>query len=256
MTDALAIPLAHAGAGAGWQALLTVISIGVGVLFLLHLFGRLQLAEPGDLVVPLSAVAVISALSPVASDTLSDWVGYAVPAGAVALIALVLVTTSPMQLRGAPALIGGFLLVAVVASVAAGPALTRAWHPRTDPFDLPVAVDAAIEIVEPADGAELTAGTVRVVVAVAGGSVGPVAMTPEEAPNDLEELGQVSLFLDGIRRIDPIDQDRCTLERPCTTLTFEFEAEAGEHTIDAEFLAWNRFPFSPPVTDRIGFTAR
>jgi len=85
-----ALVIAHAGAGATWQALLSTVSIGLVLVLVLVLLDKVTLEQPGDLVLPVAAVAIVSSLAPVVSGALSDIVGYATPVGAVVLIGLVL----------------------------------------------------------------------------------------------------------------------------------------------------------------------
>ena len=92
-------PLAHAGEGAGWQALVTVLAAGVAVVFVLVAVGRITLDEPGDLILPLAGVAIVSSLAPMLSDTLSDAVTWTLPAGAVLLVGLLLAAFTRLDLR-------------------------------------------------------------------------------------------------------------------------------------------------------------
>ena len=122
--------VAHAGAGATWQALLTVVSFGVLVLFVMALVGRLKLDAPGDLTLPLAAVAVIASLAPVAGDVISDLAPWAVPAGAVLLVALVVAAATEWVLTPRSPLAIGAVVAAVVLALALGPTLVSAWYPN------------------------------------------------------------------------------------------------------------------------------
>ena len=125
----MTVLLAHAGEGATWQALLTVVSAGLLVLFVMAVVGQLQLETPGDLTLPLAAVAVIASLAPVAGDPISDAAPWAVPAGAVLLVALFVAgaTSRELTVRSPRAI--GTVVVAVVASLAIGPIHVDAWYP-------------------------------------------------------------------------------------------------------------------------------
>lgn len=125
----MTVLLAHAGEGATWQALLTVVSAGLLVLFVMAVVGRLTLETPGDLTLPFAAVAVIASLAPVGGDPISDAAPWAVPAGAVLLVALVVaaVTSRPLTFRSPLAI--GAVVLAVVASLALAPVLVDAWYP-------------------------------------------------------------------------------------------------------------------------------
>lgn len=124
--------VAHAGEGATWQALLTVLSVGLLVLFVLALAGRLELRSPADLTLPLAMVAVIASLAPVAGDVVSDAAPWAVPAGVVLLVALLVATTTDRRLTPRSPLALTAVALAVVASLALAPTLVDAWYPPAD----------------------------------------------------------------------------------------------------------------------------
>lgn len=121
--------LAHAGEGASWQALLTVISVGMLVIFVLALVGRIQLETPGDLTLPIAAVAVLASLAPIAGDPVSDAAPWAVPAGVVLLVALIVAASTSRRLTPTSPLTIGTVVLAVVASLALAPLLVDAWYP-------------------------------------------------------------------------------------------------------------------------------
>lgn len=121
--------LAHAGEGATWQALLTVISVGLLVLFVMAIVGRLELTTLGDLTLPLAFVAVVASLAPVAGDVMSDAAPWAVPAGAVLLVTLVYVAATGRRLAPTSPLVIGAIALALVLSLALAPTLVDAWYP-------------------------------------------------------------------------------------------------------------------------------
>lgn len=125
----MTVLLAHAGEGASWQALLTVLAAGMLVLFVLALVGRLQLDGPGDLTLPIASVAVIGSLAPVAGDPVSDAAPWAVPAGVVLLVALVVAAVTRRALTPGSPLAIGAVVTAVAASLALAPFLVDAWYP-------------------------------------------------------------------------------------------------------------------------------
>lgn len=129
----LPVPVAHGGAGASWQALVTTLCAGVAVVFVLAVAGRIRLDEFDDLVLPLAVVVLLSAAAPVASATLSDLVGLAVPVGVVLLGALLVATLSPLSLGVRAGLTWAAVVVALVAAVALQGPLTQAWHPPEEP---------------------------------------------------------------------------------------------------------------------------
>lgn len=125
----MSVLLAHAGEGATWQALLTVVSAGLLVLFVMALVGRLTLETPGDLTLPIASVAVIASLAPVAGDPISDAAPWAVPAGAVLLLSLVGAATTSRELTPRSPLTVATVVLAIVASLALAPTLVDAWYP-------------------------------------------------------------------------------------------------------------------------------
>ena len=135
----MTVLIAHAGEGATWQALLTVVSAGLLVLFVMAVVGKLQLETPGDLTLPIAAVAVIASLAPVAGDPISDAAPWAVPAGAVLLVALIVAATTSRELTLRSPLAIGTVVVAIVASLAIAPTLVDAWYPDDPATELPEA---------------------------------------------------------------------------------------------------------------------
>ena len=239
--------LAHAGPGASWQALVTVVCAGLGIVFLLAAAGRVRLEEPRDLTVPLASVAVLTALAPVAGDTLSDATGYAVPAGAVLLAAIVLAAATRLPVFR-PAGIAIVVVVAVAASLLAGPPLYAAWHPP--PPVLPRSDDAVVEVVQPVDGATVPAGRVTFVVRVDGGSLGPPAAIGPPPAGDPEEAGRRQVWVDGELR--PVTyEESCTSAAPCTEVTFDLDLEPGTRTVAVELASSSGLPLAPPVADLV-----
>ena len=209
MNGALVLPLAHAGEGATWQALLTLLALGLVVVVLLVAFRVVTLEEPGDLILPLAGTAVLASLSGATSEVLSDWVGWAFPIGVVALLAVVL----------------------------QGP-IVRAWHPTEVGLDNALLDDLAISIEQPADGATLTTGPVEVVVEARGGTLGDGFDTTAAPPGDPEELVGLTITVvnldtganDSVAG-DPVED--CA--DGCDTATYEVTIdEPGEWTIFVE----------------------
>lgn len=186
------LPLAHAGEGATWQALLTLLALGLLVVVVLAAFGVVTIAEPGDLILPLAGTAVLASLSGATSEVLSDWVGWAFPLGVVALVALVVASLTPLDLSWTSPLLLAAVVVGAVAAVVLHAPITRAWHPTSVGLDSAVLDDLAVEIIEPTDGASVPAGTVEVIVAATGGSLGP-GFVESGAPQDPEELAGLTL---------------------------------------------------------------
>lgn len=247
-----AVPLAHAGEGATWQALVTAIAIGLAVVFVLAVAGRITLRSMGDLVLPLAAVAILSSLAPLLSATLSDWAGYAVPAGLVLLLALVLAAGSKLELGWTSPLAIAAVVLAVAGALLLGNDLNREWHPQAP--ELPLSDDAELTIAEPEDGATVPAGDLTVRIELSGATAGPPDLDPGELPDDPEELGRVRLFVDGVDAgLTP--QETCTVDAPCTTVTYVVpDLEPGSHSIIAEFVRGDGVPLAPSVFDRATIT--
>jgi hypothetical protein len=194
MTDVVAVlPLAHAGEGATWQALLALLALGLLVVVVLAALGVVTIDEPGDLILPLAGTAVLASLSGATSAVLSDWVGWAFPAGMVALVALVVASLTPLDLSPTSPLLLGTIVVAVVAGVVLHQPIVRAWHPTEVGLDNALLDDLAVEITTPEDGATVPTGTVEVGVAASGGTLGDGFVAAGEGPDDPEE--QVGLTL-------------------------------------------------------------
>jgi hypothetical protein len=128
--------LAHAGEGAAWQGLLTLMSAGFLVVFLLVLLGRVTLQTPGDLTLPIASVAVLASLAPIGGDPLSDAAPWAVPGGAVLLLSLIVLAVRDGQPRPTSPIVIATVVVAVAASLAFAPLLVDAWYPPTAQSDL------------------------------------------------------------------------------------------------------------------------
>lgn len=244
--------LAHAGEGATWQALVTTIAIGLAIVTVLAVVGRVRLGSPGDLILPLAAVAILASLSPALAATLSDFVGYAIPAGVVLLAGLVLAAATPLELTpSAP------LTIVVVVLAAAGawlfaPDLNASLHPLPD--TLPLADDATVTVTSPADGTRVDAGDATVTVRVDGATIGPGALPDGEAPEDPEQLGTLRLFLDGVEISGP-PHEQCTVDAPCTEVSWTLALDPGSHTLIVEFLRHDGVPLTPAVFDRVTFDA-
>ena len=235
--------LAHAGEGATWQALLTLLSLGLVVVFVLVLVGRLRMQQPDDLVLPLAGVAILASLSGAVSNTLSDWVGWAFPIGVVVLIALALAALTKASIGWTTPLTIGTVVVAAIAATTLYTPIIRAWHPVTFASD----ENIGVTIVEPSDGDTVTAGTVDVVVTVLGDwKIG--------VPNASgERLGVMRIFLDGFEteRIDPAEN--CTAGCSAATYPVEIE-EPGEVRLQVEFVALDGTQFVSTTFDSVTLT--
>lgn len=123
------LPLAHAGPGASWQAVVTIICLGLVLLFVAVVAGWFEVREPGDLLLPVAAVVIIAGLGTGVSETVSDWVGWAIPIGVAAIGALVVATLTSLELTVRSRFVWGAVVVAVVAAILLTEPLTDALHP-------------------------------------------------------------------------------------------------------------------------------
>lgn len=227
------IMLAHGGAGATWQALLVLLSFGMVAVVAGAVAGRIPLDEPGDLVLPLAATALLASLSGATSSILSDWVGWWFPVGVVALLAMVVAAFTSAELSIRSPLLVTAAVVAVGAALALHVPIAEAWHP----IDGLLRDDVSVAITSPVEGDVVPVGPLSLTVAVDGGSVGPGPTTGVRP--DPEELGQVVAYVDGIR-VDGPDgaalQPREACDDGCSSVTFDVPLERGAHVLSVEFL--------------------
>jgi hypothetical protein len=249
----LATLLAHAGPGSTWQALVTAVAIGLSVVVLLAVLGRVQLRSFDDLVLPLAAVAILSSLAPLADYWLSDWIGWSLPLVVIVVVGMLLALTTPLELTASSPLTIGMVVLAGVSMFLLHQPLTAALHPPAD--FLPTAADAEVEILVPESGASIEAGTLEVSVAVIGGTLGPGGLSADELPADPEEAGDLAVFLDD-ERMEVEYREDCTVTDPCTTVSFPLEVEAGERRLSVEFTRGDGVPLAPYVADRVTFEVR
>jgi hypothetical protein len=247
----LAPVLAHAGPGSTWQAMLVVVSLGLAVVLLLTVLGRLEISRPDDLVLPLAAVAIVSSLAPLGDAWLSDWIGWAFPIGVVMLVTLVLAAVTPLDLAPDGLLVYAAAGLAVAGALVLHQPLTIAWHPPPDL--LPARGDAEVAIVAPEDGGVVPAGTTSVEVSVTDGSIGPGGLDFEDLPADFEEAGALDVAVDGERVPVELDQD-CTREDPCSQVSFPVRLPRGEVRLRVEFNRGDGMPFAPTNSDTVELT--
>lgn len=258
------LPLAHAGSGAAWQALLTLVSLGVAVVAVLVVARVIRLETPGDLILPLAVVAVLASLTGTVSDVLSDWVGWAFPIGVVALAAIVLwATTSLSSAPTSPVTISLVVLAAVAATLLQGP-IVRAWHPIDIGPPSAQHDDLQVEITELADGATVAVGDIPVTVAVTGGTLGSGFRPDQPPPDDPEQ--RVGITLTAVS--DATGESTAIAGTPaadctdgCETATFEIPLDTpGDWTIFVEAKTTDARSFTGPsatdaVTARVTVTA-
>jgi hypothetical protein len=236
---------------ATWQAAVVVGSVALAVCVVLAAAGRLTVREPSDLLVPLAGSAIVSSLAPLGHTWLSDWIGWAIPLGVVALLVLLLGALTPLDLAPASPLVLGAVALAGVGIFMLYQPLTIALHPPPDM--LPLRDDSEVRIVTPEDGAIVEAGELPITVEVTGGSIGPVTSELEELTVDPEEGGSLAVFVDGDRV--PVEWDGCTVVEPCGSVDIEVPVTPGDRRLVVEFVRGDGTPFAPTVVDRVTITA-
>jgi len=238
--------LGHAGAGATWQALLVLAAFGTIAIFLLAVAGRLALDEPGDLVLPLAASAVLASLSGATAGYFSDWVGWWFPLGVAALVAVAVAATTSLSLGPTSPLAIGAVVVGLAVSFTLHTTIESAWHPTGSGVGARW-TDATLALVSPVDGDTTEVGTVDVVVAVTGGTIGPA---PAAAPADPEELGVVRVFVDGRLATGPDGEPLLPTEDcsgGCVEASYPVDLPLGAHVISLEFLTADGQSFDTPT---------
>lgn len=248
------LPLAHAGEGATWQALLALLSFGLVAVVVLVAFRMVTIDEPGDLILPLAGTAVLASLSGATSEVLSDTVGWAFPIGVVALVALLVAALTRLDLSLTSPLLFGAVVIGAVGALALQGPITRAWHP-TEELQVAAVDDLEITIASPQDGATVPAGTVEVVVQVTGGTLGDGPVEPSAAPQDPEERVVVNLSTLGSSTETVIGDPVEDCSAGCDEATYQVTIdEPGSWDIYVEALtaASQRFAVTP--TDRVTVT--
>jgi hypothetical protein len=135
-----------------------------------------------------------------------------------------------MRIRG----IAAAALIAFAACGGAKPA-PRATGPTPAPR---IASTATVKILEPASDASVPAGTVHVRIELAGGQISPQTST------DLKpDVGHLHLKMDG------------QLVSMNYSTDSDITAKAGQHLLEAEFVALDHGPFNPRVVSSTTFTA-
>lgn len=253
----MSVLIAHAGAGSSWQALVTAIGVLSAVLFLLAAAGVVKVKDHNDLVLPLAGVVIISSLGTGQSDFLSDQIGWALPIGVVALAGLVWLGFKPdeFSITAPPTLL--LVGVAAIAGVLLQGPLTGAFHPIEFfvPTNFAQLDDLEIDITSPTDQ-DVISGPFTLQVNIIGGSVSNVEQSEDDAPEDPEEQGILHILLGGANRLEVAPNEGCSIESPCTTLTYDLDLEPGVYTIFADFRTATGGTFGQSVFDRVQIEVR
>lgn len=260
MTGTAAL-LAHAGPGSTWQAMVVVAGVVLAGVLLAAGVGLVRIEAPGDLLTPLAAATILASLGLLGHAVLSDWIGWGLPLGVVSLTTLTLGATTGLDLRLPAPLPMGAIALAGGSMWALYAPLTIALHPP--PEVLPRSDDAALTIVAPAEGSEVAAGIVEVVVTVEDGSIGPGGVEVAALPSDPEEAGELTAALarvsdDGTRqpqrRID-VAVTGCSVDAPCQQARLPLVVQPGSWELTVDLNRGDGTPLAPPVRARTRFTA-
>ncbi len=244
--------LGHAGPGSTWQAAVVVASVVLSAVFLLAAGRVIRLTASRDLVVPLTVATIAGAVGILGHTWISDGIGWGLPLAVIVLAGLLVAGFTPWELSPFSPLTMSVAALAIVVPITLYQPLTIALHPPADIF--PLADDSEITILAPSDGASVTAGTVEIAVQVDGGTIGPV-FTPRNAlPDDPEEAGTLLVTVSGTRAA--VAWTGCTVDAPCSMVTFDLDVEPGSHDIVVEFARGDGTPLAPYVADRIDIVAR
>lgn len=232
-----------------WIPLLTVAGIAILVVFVLVATGRITIAEPGDLLLPLASVVLVAGLagSIANADWLLDQGPWVVPAALVVLVGLVLaamtagVRLGPEAVRST-AVVG---VLAAVVGVAAFVPLDRAWFGEEPDVFAVDRGDATVTmtLVEPPD----EDGVLVVEVALVGGTIGD--NVPSARPDDPEREMFVKFLLNGQPRF-PAVPEACAADPGCTTARFELRHVTDDplEEVTVELLTADQVPFASSLS--------
>lgn len=244
------IVVGHAGPGSVWQAMVVVAAVALTLVAVAVATRKLLMEDARDLVVPATVTAGAASLGAVGHTWISDGIGWGLPLAIVASLALLVHVTTPWRLDGFSPLSGATLAIAVVSVVMLTQPLTIALHPPVEV--LPLAGDATIQIVSPADNATIEA-SFELVVAVSGATIGPGADSFNawaQTTSDPLELATVTVAVNGDR--NPVTwESTCTVTAPCTQISGVLSLGAGPQAITVELVRGDGVPLAPAVVDRV-----
>ncbi len=234
-----------------WIGPMTMAAAVLLVTFVLVVLDRVEIDAPGDLLLPTAAAVLVAGLAgSVGGDVVLDQGRWAVPAGIVVLVALLLAAFRDVEYTPTSRSTFAVLGLAVVAAAALFQPLDSAWFPEEDDVPLPIPDDATVaaEVLEPlaADG------TVLVLVTLEGATFGD--NVGGERPDD-PETGLSPRFQVGPIYLQPPIPAECASAPDCTEAAFELTLPSGfvddpPETLVVEMLTADRLPFAPPVQAR------
>lgn len=249
--------LAHIGSPNNpWIGVMTVSAWVLLVVFLLVVARRIQVEAPGDLLLPFAAVVLVAGLTGSLGDVINDQGPWAVPAGLVVLVALLVAAFGSAEFRWGDRSTYLVLGLAVVASVAFYNPLEDLWFPtNAEDVPLPVLDDAqvAAEVVEPIGDD----GRFTVRVTLEGATFGDGLGT---APREDPEEGLVPRFQVGPVYLNPPVPEDCAAAEVCTEAEFQLTLPEGfasdpPESLVVELLTADGLPFAPPLQTRFEVAA-
>lgn len=234
-----------------WIGPMTMAAAVLLVTFGLVVAGRVRVDAPGDLLLPAAAAVLVAGLAgSVGGDVVLDQGRWAVPAGAVVLVALFVAAFRDVEYTPTSRSTFAVLGIAVVAAAGLFQPLDSTWFPTDVDEPLPIPDDATVtaEVVQPlaADG------TVVVRVTLEGATFGD--NVGGERPAD-PETGLSPRFQVGPVYLQPPIPDDCAAAPACTETEFELTLPSGfvddpPESLLVEMLTADRLPFAPPVQTR------
>lgn len=244
--------LAHIGSPNNpWIGVMTVSAWVLLVVLGLHVARRLEIDTPGDLLLPFAVVVLVAGLTGSLGDFINDQGPWAVPAGLVALVALLVAAFRDVDFHWGQRRTFVVMALAVVAAIALYNPLENLWFP-TGPEDIPLPPledgQVTAEVVEPlADD-----GTLVVSVTLDDATFGD--NTPGPRPDD-PETELMPRFQVGAVYLTPPIPEECVEAEACTEAEFELTLPSGvvsdpPDSLVVELLTADQLPFAPPLQAR------
>lgn len=248
--------LAHIGSPNNpWIGVMTVSAWVLLAVFALVASKRIQVDEPGDLLLPFAAVVLIAGMTGSLGDAITDQGPWAVPAGLVALGGLLIGAFRDVTYSWSSRRTWGVVGIAVAASALLYAPLDSLWFPTDASGEpLPVLQDARVsaEVVDPLDDQ----GTVRVRVMLENATFGDTTFgtRPDDPQTELVPRFQV-----GPVYLTPPIPTECVEADDCVEATFELTlpsslVEDPPDSLVVELLTADGLPFAPPLQTRFEVT--
>lgn len=234
-----------------WIAPMTLAAAVLLVVFALVVFDRIEVSAPGDLLLPVAAAVLVAGLAgSVGGDFVLDQGRWAVPAGLVVLVALLVAAFRDVEYDTTSRSTYLVLGLAAVAAAALFQPLDRAWFPEGETLPLPELQDATVaaEVTEPL-GED---GRVVVRVTLDGATFGDNVSSER---GDDPEVGLRPRFQVGPVYLQPPVPEDCAAAADCTEAEFELTLPSSfvsdpPETLLVELLTADQLPFAPPLQTR------